>query len=137
MIGTVMSTSSDEAALEQRLADGGASSRRLTPELIDQQIRGMQFHQFFDTTTVCCLRLSNGFTVVGESACVDPNNFRKEIGQEVAFKNAREKIWQLEGYLLRQRLWEQEQQQAAKQQFQDEQHRPDLDPTNSIKQSSE
>lgn len=57
-------------------------------------------------TTVCQLTLQNGFTVVGVSACVDPKNFDKEIGQDIAKDNAVEKVWELEGYLLRQRLFE-------------------------------
>lgn len=49
-------------------------------------------------TTICQLTLQNGFTVVGVSACVDPKNFDKD--------NAIEKVWELEGYLLRKRLFE-------------------------------
>ena len=57
-------------------------------------------------TTICQLTLQNGFTVIGVSACVDPKNFDKEIGQNIAKDNAVEKVWELEGYLLRQRLFE-------------------------------
>jgi hypothetical protein len=54
--------------------------------------------------TFCVLTLRNGFTVTGESACASPENFDPGIGRDIAFKNAREKIWLLEGYLLRDRL---------------------------------
>ncbi|HDR8950783.1 TPA: hypothetical protein QDA82_001059 [Burkholderia vietnamiensis] len=54
--------------------------------------------------TFCVLVLCNGFTVTGESACVSPENFDAEIGRKVARANAVEKIWPLEGYLLKQRL---------------------------------
>lgn len=57
-------------------------------------------------TTICQLTLQNGFTVVGVSACVDPKNYDKELGQSIAKDNAVEKVWELEGYLLRQRLFE-------------------------------
>lgn len=57
-------------------------------------------------TTICQLTLQNGFTVIGSSACVDPKNFKKELGQSIAKDNAVEKVWELEGYLLRQRLFE-------------------------------
>ena len=56
--------------------------------------------------TVCCLTLSNGYTVTGESACASPENFNAEIGEKIAFDNARAKIWALEGYLLKQKLSE-------------------------------
>jgi len=58
------------------------------------------------TLTVCCLKLKNGFTVTGESAAASPENFDVEIGKKIARTNAREKIWALEGYLLKQRLYE-------------------------------
>ncbi len=57
--------------------------------------------------TFCVLVLRNGFTVTGESACASPENFDAEIGKKIAYDNAREKIWLLEGYLLKQRLYEQ------------------------------
>ncbi len=55
----------------------------------------------------CVLVLRNGFTVTGESACASPENFDEEIGRKIARQNAVNKIWQLEGYLLKQRLYEQ------------------------------
>lgn len=54
--------------------------------------------------TFCVLVLRNGFTVTGESACASPENFDPEIGRRIARQNAREKIWPLEGYLLREKL---------------------------------
>lgn len=54
--------------------------------------------------TFCVLVLKNGFTVTGESACASPENFDAEIGRKIARQNAAQKIWALEGYLLKQRL---------------------------------
>ena len=51
--------------------------------------------------------LANGFTVTGESACASPENFNAEIGRKIARDNARNKIWAFEGYLLKQKLYEQ------------------------------
>lgn len=56
--------------------------------------------------TICVLTLVNGFTVTGESACVDPANYDRELGESIARKNAVEKIWMLEGYLLKHKLQE-------------------------------
>tara|TARA_R110000851_G_C13101812_1_gene568624 strand:+ start:3423 stop:3719 length:297 start_codon:yes stop_codon:yes gene_type:complete len=57
------------------------------------------------TTTVCEAFLPNGFSVgSGKSACVDPANFDYELGCKYARENAeadaKNTIWQLEGYLL-------------------------------------
>jgi hypothetical protein len=55
------------------------------------------------TTTVCQITLKNGYTLVGTSACVDPANFNQAIGEKIAYDNAFEKLWDLEGYLLKER----------------------------------
>lgn len=97
---------SDEQKIESKLQSLGLNAPRLTPEDIDAAIAGEQYHVFPGTTlTVCCLTLRNGFTVTGTSAAASPENFNEEIGREIAFKNAREQIWTLEGYLLREQLF--------------------------------
>jgi hypothetical protein len=99
----------NEQAVEQEMQDKGLSAPRLTPGAIDQTVVGCQYHVFPGTTvTVACLQLRNGFTVIGESACADPANFNEDMGRKIAYDNARNKIWQLEGYLLRQFLSEKE-----------------------------
>ena len=96
-----------EASIEKEIQDKGLNAPRLTPDLIDTKIVGCTFHVFKDSClTVCCMTLQNGFTVTGESACASPENFDIELGEEIAYKNARDKIWMLEGYLLKQRLYE-------------------------------
>ena len=56
--------------------------------------------------TFCVLTLRNGFTVTGESACASPENFDAEVSQKIARANAVNKIWPLEGYLLKERLYQ-------------------------------
>ena len=52
------------------------------------------------TLTHCVITLPCGYTVTGESACVDPANYDKELGEKYALEQAIEKLWPLEGYLL-------------------------------------
>jgi hypothetical protein len=54
--------------------------------------------------TICVLVLKNGFTVTGESACASPENFDAEVGVKIAIANAKQKMWPLMGYELKQRL---------------------------------
>jgi hypothetical protein len=97
--------SNNETKIEEEIQAKGLNAPRLTPEHIDAVIKDEHYHVFGDTClTVCCLVLRNGFTVTGESACASPENFDAEIGRKIAFDNARDKIWQLEGYLLKERL---------------------------------
>jgi hypothetical protein len=95
----------NETAIEQEIQAKGLNAPRLTPELIDDKILAVQYHVFIGTTlTVCAITLRNGFVVTGESAAASPENFDEEIGKKVAYDNARNKIWALEGYLLKERL---------------------------------
>lgn len=120
----------NEAALEQEIQAKGLNAPRLTPAMIDSVIASEHYFTAgdgyagaaaltieeggaieppvqLDLLTFCVLILKNGFTVTGESACASPENFNAEIGRKIARDNARNKIWLLEGYLLRQRLHEQ------------------------------
>jgi hypothetical protein len=101
-----------EQAIEKEIQEKGLTAPRITPELIDAKIAGEAYHVFessyhvFERSclTVCCLTLQNGFTVSGESACASPANFNAELGRKIARAHARDKIWALEGYLLREKL---------------------------------
>lgn len=57
-------------------------------------------------TTVCVLILNNGFVIKGKSACVDPRIYDEMKGQLYAYEDAVEKLWELEGYLLKNKLYE-------------------------------
>ncbi|ABK54416.1 gp48 [Escherichia phage N4] len=102
---------------------------RITEEHIDSIIEGVYYFNMakaveneavlipedhlkaLSTTTVCALVLSNGFTITGKSACVDPNTFNEELGKKYAYEQAVDKVWELEGYLLKQNLHEKTQSQ--------------------------
>lgn len=95
----------DEQALEKEIQAKGLNAPRLNPAQIDAQIVGEQYHIFPGTSlTVCALTLRNGFHVTGESASASKENFDEAIGRKIARDNARNKIWALEGYALKNAL---------------------------------
>ena len=97
--------SKDEAAIEAEIKEKGLTAKRITPEDLDAEIVAEDYHVFPGSClTVCCLTLKNGYTVTGESACASPENFNAEIGQKIARSNAREKLWPLLGFRLRDQL---------------------------------
>lgn len=125
---------SNEKQIEQEIQDKGLNAPRLTPDHIDSVIQSVHYFtagdgyagalasseefnslpedervinppQQLDLLTICVIVLKNGFTVTGESACASPENFNAKIGQKIAYGNAREKIWELEGYLLKEKLY--------------------------------
>lgn len=112
-------------AIEQEIQAKGLIAPRVTPQRIEEVIAGEYFFtaaqgagqtieggtewcghkEALGLLTFCVLVLKNGFTVTGESACASPENFNAELGQKIARANAVNKIWPLEGYLLKQQLW--------------------------------
>ena len=75
---------------------------RVTMNDLEAVVAREEYYQFPGSLlTVCCLTTLNGFSVTGESACVDPENFDAVIGQKVARAHAVDKLWALEGYLMK------------------------------------
>lgn len=91
---------------EQMIRESGATALRLNPQHIESTIVGELYTRPTGTLTVCVLTLRNGTLVTGESACVSPENFNETIGRKVAREDAFRKIWALEGYLLKERLYQ-------------------------------
>lgn len=50
------------------------------------------------TLTLCVITLQSGFTLVGESACLNPADFNLELGKQYAYNDAFDQLWKLEGY---------------------------------------
>ena len=93
--------------IEKEIQEKGLTAPRVTPERIQDIIKKEDYHVFPGSQlTVCVLTLENGFTVSGTSACASPENFDAEIGQKIAKDNAKNEIWALEGYSLKQKLYE-------------------------------
>lgn len=76
---------------------------KVTKDYMERRITGATYHRLTGTLTVCVIALDNGFTVTGESACVDPANYRQDIGEKIAYDNAFEKLWLLFGFALAER----------------------------------
>ena len=100
-------TPQSEIAAEAKIQAAGCDAPRLTPKDIDAAIIGVTYTMLpSQKCMVCEITLRNGFTVRGESSVVSKENFREELGREYSYKKARDQIWQLEAYLLQQRLFE-------------------------------
>lgn len=121
----------DDKDIEQQIQTAGKTAPRVTPDHIKSVIASEHYFtaaQGYEKSsadnfsndpyplatpdplyllTFCVLVLKNGFTVTGESACASPDNFDFDIGCSIAYDNAVNKIWMLEGYLLKQQLSEQ------------------------------
>lgn len=77
----------------------------VTPEDVEAAIKSVEYVVLPDgRTTIALITLDNGFTVRGESACVDKANFDKAKGETYALSDAKRKIWPLLGFRLADRL---------------------------------
>jgi len=55
-------------------------------------------------TTVVHFEAPNGFIIVESSSCVDPISYDFKTGKELCFKKIKDKLWELEGYKLQDKL---------------------------------
>lgn len=81
----------------------------LTEEFIKSRIKSVEYFNPKGTLTIAVITLDNGFSVTGESACINPANFNKEIGQAIAYKKAFDKLWEPMGYFIVEREFLKEQ----------------------------
>jgi len=96
----------DDDTLDNKINVLGLNAPRLTPDLIKSKIKNVHYVIMpSGKTMICEIELLNGFTVRGEASVVSKDNFNKEIGEDISFKNAFSKIWELEGYLLQERVF--------------------------------
>ena len=58
------------------------------------------------TVTVCNMVLKSGFENIAYSTVMNPQDFDKSIGEEVARANAIDKLWEFEGYHRKMSLYE-------------------------------
>jgi hypothetical protein len=74
-------------------------AQKLTLDDIQSKIESATYLNPVGTLTIAILTLTNGYTVTGESSCVNTDDFDADVGKKIAYENAEEKVWMLEGYL--------------------------------------
>ncbi|MGR5048140.1 Gp49 family protein [Photobacterium damselae] len=86
------------------MEEAGCTGKRVTKDLIESRIESVEYQ----TITIagqqmmfCGIRMIGGFVAVGKPAtCIDPSNWRDEIGQKISYDNTFEELWKLEAYRL-------------------------------------
>ena len=77
---------------------------RVTEQSITDKIAEVEYIAAKNLMTICLITMKNGFIVNGVSATASPVNYDAEVGKRYAYDNAFKQLWQLEGYLLREKL---------------------------------
>ncbi len=84
--------------------------------LASDALQEAPIHESLKILTVCIIVMQNGFTVIGKSAPADAENFNEELGRKFAREDAVRQLWPLEGYALRETLYNgQDREQPEKQ----------------------
>ena len=88
--------------IEGMMKDLGCTGKRVTKELIESRIEEVDYQTVViagQKLMFCGIKMKGGFVQVGKpSVCIDPDNWRDEIGKQVSYDNAFSELWKLEAY---------------------------------------
>lgn len=96
----------DNKQLEAKLEKSPAP--RMKKEYIESRVKDYEYIMVAPTVMLCQITLDNGFSVRGESACVNSKNFDQEIGEKLSFDNAFKQLWALFGFMLAENQFQKE-----------------------------
>lgn len=99
-----------EAEIEQKIVEAGLTAARLSPAALDAEIKSVEYVKHVTQTGQvlrwCVINTRCGFSITGSpSAAVSAANDNQVIGERVAYENARQAMWPLLGYALKERLY--------------------------------
>lgn len=79
---------------------------RVTLDRMKNKIRTVEFFHpaRAPSMTICAMTTATGFVLVGKAAPADPANYNQALGEKFAQEDCLRQMWELEGYLLCERL---------------------------------
>lgn len=95
--------------IEQEIQAKGPTAPRVTMADLEANIAGIEIVRFISASGQvlrwAVITTQNGFAVSGKPSCaVSAANDNGEIGEKVAIANAKEELWPLMGYALKEKL---------------------------------
>lgn len=90
---------SPKETFEEAYLPQGQDPTRVTAEMVEDFIVGHESTRLGNHAVVL-VKLRNGFTLIEESACVDPANYDQALGEKYALEKAKKHVWKLLGFLL-------------------------------------
>lgn len=90
---------SPKGVFESAYLAQGHDPSRIPEEVVNDFIVGYESTRMGNHTVVL-VKLRNGFTLIEESACVDPANYSHELGEQYALAKAKGRVWNHLGFLL-------------------------------------
>ena len=113
----IQSPRTDDEGIEQQIQAKGLNAPRLSPADLDANIAHVEIvkhvSQSGQVLRWAVLTARNGFAVTGRpSASVSAENDDADIGEQVAIASARQELWPLMGYQLKEKLFQLQQAQS-------------------------
>lgn len=90
---------SPKEVFEKAYLPQGHDGSRVPEQMVDDFIVGHESARMGNHTVVL-VKLRNGFTLIEESACVDPANYDHATGERYALAKAKKHVWNHLGFLL-------------------------------------
>lgn len=85
--------------IEAMMVELGCTGERITKQLIESFIEEVDYQVVTlagQKMMYCGIRLKGGFVQVGNPAvCIDPANWRDEIGKTISYDNSFDGLWKL------------------------------------------
>lgn len=78
-----------------------ANPKKLSPEWIENQVLSEEYITRGERFMVCIIYTKGGYYVTGESAPINPEEFKDELGRKYSREEALDKIWRIEGLIAR------------------------------------
>lgn len=85
---------------------------KITPDEIAAKIERVEYIHH-DLLTFCVITMLSGFKVTGQAACAAPAEYEQQKGDKMAYRDAFSKLFLMEGYMLRDRQYQQSIQEKA------------------------
>lgn len=99
----------NDQTIEQAIQAKGLTAPRVTLDELNSNIVSVEIVKHIapsgQVLRWCVLTTRNGYAVTGRpSVSVSPENDNAELGEQIARDNARNELWPLMGYALKERL---------------------------------
>lgn len=82
------------------------SQNTITQDQIDALLSASEIEVAtrFSKVTVVSVKLPHGFVITEACGAVDPANYDEKIGRDICLGRIKNKLWELEGYVLSKQL---------------------------------
>ena len=78
-----------------------ANPKKLSLEWIENQVLSEEYITRGERFMVCIIYTKGGYYVTGESAPINPEEFKDELGRKYSREEALDKIWRIESLIAR------------------------------------